>query len=63
MKYLKNNFFLFPIVCIFDFCKNISPRLYILHLVDKSVKCMIVFQQLNFDPVQKYWKHDVTFTF
>ena len=36
MKYLKNTiFFLFPTVCIFDFCKKMSPRLYILFLVDK----------------------------
>ena len=33
----KYIFFLFPTVCIFDFCKNVNPRLYILYLVDKSM--------------------------
>ena len=37
MKQLKKFFFLFPMVCIFDFCKNINPRLYILFSVDKSM--------------------------
>ena len=27
----------FPTICIFDFCKNMNPRLYILFLVDKSM--------------------------
>ena len=30
-------FFLFPNVCIFYFCKNMSPCLHILFLVDKSM--------------------------
>ena len=29
--------FLWTILCIFHFCKNINPRLYILFLVDKSM--------------------------
>ena len=33
----KKLFFLFPTVCILDFCTNMSPRLYILFLVDKSM--------------------------
>ena len=64
----KYTFFLFPTVRIFYFCKNMNPRLYILFLVDKSVtqimnmfwelleagiKCMIVFQELNCDPLKK----------
>ena len=36
MKQL-NFFFPFPIACIFYFCKNMNPRIYILFLVDKSV--------------------------
>ena len=62
----KYTFFLFPTVYIFDFCKNMS--LNILFLVDKSltqimnmfwellvavIKCMIVFQELNCDPLKK----------
>ena len=31
------DFFLFPTVCLFDFCKNMNPRFYILFLVDKSM--------------------------
>ena len=61
--------FLFPTVCIFYFCRNMNPRLYILYLVDKSmtqimkmfwelleaiIKCMIVFQELNYDPLKKF---------
>ena len=39
MKQLKNTFFfLFPTVCVFDFCKNMNSRLYILFLLDKSMK-------------------------
>ena len=33
----EKSFFLFPTVCIFDFCKNTNPRLNILFLVDKSM--------------------------
>ena len=33
----EKKFFLFPAVFIFDFCKNMNPRLYILFLVDKSM--------------------------
>ena len=33
----KNFFFLFQTVFIFDFSKNMNPRLYILFLVDKSM--------------------------
>ena len=33
----KNIFFLIPRVFIFDFCKNMNPRLSILFLVDKSM--------------------------
>ena len=32
-------------------------------LFEAVVKCMIVFQELNFDPVKEYWKYDVTFLF
>ena len=33
----KIQFFLFRTVCIFGFCKNMNPRLYILFLFDKSM--------------------------
>ena len=33
----KNFFFLFQTIFIFDFSKNMSPRLYILFMVDKSM--------------------------
>ena len=36
MKWLKK-FFLFPVVYILDFCKNMNPRLYSLFSVDKSM--------------------------
>ena len=35
LKQLKNFFFLFQTVCIFDFCENMNQGLYILFLVDK----------------------------
>ena len=38
VKQLKKIFLLFPTVCIFYFCKNMNPRLYILFLADKSMK-------------------------
>ena len=34
IKQFEKFFFLFPMICTFDFCKNMSP-LYILFLVDK----------------------------
>ena len=33
----KKIFFQFPNMCIFDFCKNMNPRLYLLFVVDKSM--------------------------
>ena len=33
----ERDFFLFQTVCLFDFCKNMNPRRYILFLVDKSM--------------------------
>ena len=42
----KYIFFPFPTVCIFYFCKNINPRLYVLFLVDKSIKIINMFWEL-----------------
>ena len=30
-------FFLFPTICIFYFCKNVNPHLYILFLANQSM--------------------------
>ena len=48
MKWLKKYLFLFPTICIFDFCKNISPRLHISFLVDKSITYIMNIYFENF---------------
>ena len=50
-----------------------NPRLCILFLADKSmnmfrellavIKCMIVYQELDFDPVKEILQNDVAFIF